>query len=177
MKNKSGNVKNTVMLALFTALVVVLQCIPVKIAAFELALSVPIMIIGAAICGSLAGGWLGLVFSVVVLFLPATAGYLALAPVGTVITVILKGTVAGFVAGASYKAFSKINVFVGAAVSAVLATFTNTGIFLVGSLLFFDADIATVLGVFISVNFIIELVLNLVLVPVVVRIIKLKLRR
>ena len=171
MKNKSLDVKNTVMLALFTALVVVFQCIPIKIATFELALSVPIMIIGAAVCGTLAGGWLGIVFSVVVLFLPGTAAYLTLAPFGTVLTVLVKGVAAGLVAGVCYSAFSKINVYVGALIAACCATLTNTGIFLIGSLLFFDADLATVLGVFISANFIIELIINLVLVPTVVRII------
>lgn len=173
-RSKSLDVKKMTYLALFTALVVVFQCIPIKIATFELALSVPIMIIGAAICGTLAGGWLGLVFSVVVLFLPGTAAFLSFSPVGTVVTVLAKGVTAGFFAGLTYKALEKTNIYVAAIVSALVATFTNTGIFLIGSILFFESDIATVVGVFISINFIIELIVNLVLVPTVVRIIKIK---
>lgn len=176
MKKHSTDTRRLILLGLFTALVVVLQCIPIKFGTFELALSVPVMIIGAAILGIGSGCWLGFVFSFVVLFLPGTAAYLSFSPIGTVVTVLLKGTVAGLFAGLSYKALAKVNDFVAALVSALVATVTNTGIFLVGSLIFFEADIATVIGVFISINFIIELIVNLVLVPTVVRIIKIKKR-
>ena len=164
-----------IQLALFTALVVVMQCIPIKIGTFELALSVPIMIIGAAICGPLAGAWLGLVFSVVVLFLPGTAFYLSFNAFGTVLTVILKGTLAGFLGGATYKALAKWDILA-AVVAAIIATSTNTSVFLIGSLLFFEWDIATVIGVFISINFFIEIAINIALVPTITRIISIKKR-
>ena len=174
MKKQSTDLKRIITLALLTALVVVLQCIPIKLGPFELALSVPVMIIGAAICGIGAGAWLGLVFSVVVMFLPGTAAYLSFSVVGTLLTALLKGTLAGLVAGIVYKALSRFGVLAASLVSAVAATFTNTGVFLLGSMIFFAMDIATVIGVFISINFIIELIVNVVLVPVVVRVIKLK---
>ncbi len=175
-RTSSIDIRKLTYLAIFTALVVVLQCIPIRFGTFELALSVPVMIIGAAICGVVAGGWLGLVFGVVVLFLPGTAAYLSFSPFGTVITVILKGVLAGFFSALSYKALERINIYIAALVAAFVATITNTGVFLIGSLLFFEADIATVIGVFISINFIIELIVNLVLVPVVVRVINIKKR-
>ena len=162
-------------LAVLTAIVVVLQFIPIRIATFELALSVPIMIIGAAICGPLAGAWLGLVFSVVVLFLPGTAFYLSFNAFGTVLTVILKGTLAGFLGGLLYKALAKHGILA-AVVSAIVATVTNTSVFLLGSLLFFEWDIATVIGVFISINFFIEIAINIALVPTITRIISIKKR-
>ena len=166
--------KKMITLALLTALVVVLQCIPIKLGAFELALSVPVMIIGAAICGIGAGVWLGLVFSIVVLFLPGTAAYLSFSILGTVVTVVAKGVLAGFVAGLVYKALQKKGTLIAAGASAVAATITNTGVFLLGSVIFFAMDVATVIGVFISINFIIEMIVNVVLVPTVVRIISLK---
>ena len=174
MKAKTNDLRKPITLALLTALVVVLQCIPIKLGPFELALSVPVMIIGAAICGIGAGAWLGLVFSIVVLFLPGTAAYLSFSILGTAVTVIAKGVLAGFVAGVVYKALHKKSNLLAAGVSAVAATFTNTGIFLLGSLIFFEWDIATVIGVFISINFIVEMIVNVVLVPTVVRIISLK---
>jgi uncharacterized membrane protein len=109
-----------------------------------------------------------------VLFLPGTAAYLSFSVVGTLLTVLLKGVLAGLVAGAVYKALSRFGVLVASLVSAVAATFTNTGVFLLGSMIFFAMDIATVIGVFISINFIIELIVNVVLVPAVVRVIKIK---
>jgi uncharacterized membrane protein len=171
----SYDTRKIIQLALFTALVVVMQCIPIKIGTFELALSVPIMIIGAAICGPLAGAWLGLVFSVVVLFLPGTAFYLSFNAFGTVLTVILKGTLAGFLGGFFYKALAKHEILA-AVVSAIVATVTNTSVFLLGSLLFFEWDIATVIGVFISINFLIEIAINIALVPTITRIISIKKR-
>ena len=39
-------------LAVLTALVVVLQLVPIRFGTFELALSVPVMVIGAALCDS-----------------------------------------------------------------------------------------------------------------------------
>lgn len=176
MKARSTDTRKLILLSLFTALVVVMQCIPIKIGTFELALSVPIMIIGAAICGPFVGAWLGLVFSVVVLFLPGTAFFLSFHTLGTILTVIAKGTLAGLVAGVIYKALERKNRYLAAIVSAVSATATNTGLFLVGSLIFFEADIATVIGVFISLNFLIELAVNVALAPVAVRIINIKKR-
>ena len=175
MRRTSFDTRKIIQLALFTALVVVMQCIPIKFGTFELALSVPIMIIGAAICGPLAGAWLGLVFSVVVLFLPGTAFYLSFHTAGTILTVIAKGAFAGLFAGIVYRLLERWRVLA-AVVAAVVATVTNTGIFLVGSLLFFAADIATVIGVFISINFLIEMAINVALVPTVTRIISIKKR-
>ena len=49
---KSIDIQKLVYIAVFTAIVVVLQFIPIKFGTFELALSVPIIVIGAALCDS-----------------------------------------------------------------------------------------------------------------------------
>ncbi len=170
------DIKRLVYLAVFTAIVVVLQFIPIKIGTFELALSVPVIVIGAALLGAGAGTWLGFVFGFVVLLLPGTAAYLSFNAFGTVLTVILKGALAGLCAAFVYKLFKAINLYAAALLSAIAATFVNTGVFLVGSLIFFESDIATVIGVLISVNFLIELLVNIVLVPTVYRVINIKKR-
>ena len=171
---KTTNVLKLTYLAVLTAIVVVLQFIPIRISTFELALSVPAIVIGAAICGVGAGTWLGFVFGAVVLMLPGTTAFLSLHLVGTILTVLVKGVLAGFCAGVVYKVLEGLNRYVAVLVSAVVATVVNTAVFLVGSLLFFEGDLATVVNVFISVNFLIELAVNVVLVPTIYRIINIK---
>ena len=173
MKKRTDVLKLTY-ISVLTAIVVVLQFIPIKISTFELALSVPAIVIGAAICGAGAGTWLGFVFGAVVLMLPGTAAFLSFHLVGTILTVLLKGILAGLSAGVVYKLLEGVNRYVAVLTSAVVATFVNTAVFLVGSLLFFEGDISTVINVFISVNFLIELLVNVVLVPTVYRIINIK---
>ena len=175
-RKTSVDIEKLVYLAVLTAIVVVLQFIPIKIGTFELALSVPVIVIGAALLGVGGGAWLGFVFGFVVLLLPGTAAYLSFNAFGTVVTVILKGALAGLCAALVYKLFAKINLYVAALVSAIAATLVNTGIFLIGSLIFFESDIATVISVLISVNFLIELLVNVVLVPTVYRVINIKKR-
>jgi hypothetical protein len=174
MRNKSLDVKRIVYLALFTALVVVLQFIPIRFGAFELALSVPVIVVGAAVCGIGAGAWLGFVFGFVVLFLPGTTAFLSFSIIGTVVTVILKGALAGLTAGIVYRAIESKNRYIAVVIAAVVATFVNTLVFIIGSLIFFDYDIATVIGIFVSLNFLVELLLNMVLVPTIYRIINIK---
>lgn len=178
MNGKRGSIHADILkltyLAVLTALVVVLQLVPIRFGTFELALSVPVIVIGAALCGIGGGAWLGFVFGFVVLLLPGTAAYLSFSPVGTVITVILKGALAGVAAAYIYKLLETKNRYVAALVSAVAATFVNTGVFLIGSLIFFESDISIVINVFISINFLIELAINTVLVPTIYRIINIK---
>ena len=173
-RKTSIDIKKLVYLALLTGVVVVLQFIPIKIGTFELALSVPVIVIGAALLGMGAGTWLGFVFGFVVLLLPGTAAYLSLNTFGTILTVILKGALAGFTAALVYKLLIKLNRYAAVLVAAIVATVVNTGVFLVGSLLFFGGDIAFVINVLISINFLIELVVNIVLVPTVYRVINIK---
>ena len=176
MKKTGIDIKRLVYLAIFTALVVLIQFIPIRVAMFEIALSVPVIVVGAALLGTRAGSWLGFVFGFVVLLLPGTAAYLTFNAFGTILTVILKGALAGLAAAVVYNLLAKINRYLAVLISAIVATFVNTGVFLVGSLIFFNADIAYVISVFISVNFLVELLVNIVLVPTVYRVINIKKR-
>ncbi len=94
---------------------------------------------------------------------------------------MLKGSLAGFVAGLVYNALSKKNQILGAVAAAFCAPIVNTGIFIIGLLLFFretlqawagDTDILffAVIGLT-GINFLVELGVNMVLAPVIVRII------
>ena len=173
-RKSAKDIKKLVYISILTALVILLQFIPIKIGTFELALSVPVIVIGAAICGVGGGAWLGLVFGVIVLFLPGTAGYLSFSPFGTVVTVLLKGILAGALASVAYKALEKFNSYVAVLVGAITATVVNTSVFLIGSLVFFESDISFVINVLISINFLVELAVNVVLVPTIYRVISIK---
>ena len=183
------NTRKLVLTALLIAIVVVLQLVASSIPLGPLSLSfvlVPI-VIGAAMLGWEVGAWLGLVFSVVVLIKPDGFTVLMLghnAPM-TWVVALLKGTAAGAVAGLLYKMLSKKNETLAIIVSAVSCPIVNTGIFLIGLRLFFW-PIATMIGdsynyistwAFVGIGILVfcflpELVINLVLSPVIYRIIQ-----
>ncbi len=176
-------------LGILTAIIIVLQVVttyfPTKPFAITLAL-IPI-VIGAALFGKGAGAYLGAVFSAVVVVMCIIGADLGGAmifnanPVLCVIMCMLKGTAAGFVAGLVYNLIAKKNQILGAVAAAFCAPIVNTGIFIIGTLLFFretlqswagETDILffAVIGLT-GVNFLVELGVNMVLAPVIVRII------
>jgi len=184
---KSLNTRNLVLLALLTALVIVLQTLAavLPIYPFTLTLVLIPMVIGAALINIWAGGWLGLVFGVVVLLTGNANLFLAVNPAGTIATVILKGALAGLAAGGVYKLIENKNRTIAAIIAAIICPVVNTGIFVVGSYVFFlptltewgtaagykSATAFIFLGM-ITFNFIFELGLNLVLSPAIVRLIQ-----
>ena len=124
--------------ALFTALVFALQFMgaAIRFGPFSITLTLIPIVVGAALYGSWAGAWLGFVFSMVVLFTD-TAAFMPISPLGTILTVLVKGTAAGFFAGLVYRAFEKKNGWLAAVAAAVTAPVVNTGLFLLGCVLFF----------------------------------------
>lgn len=187
MENTRLQTRKLALLALLTAIVAVLQMmgIAIRFGVFAVSLvGVPI-IIGGALAGPLAGAWLGLVFGVTVLLSGDAALFFAWNPIATVAIVLLKGTLAGLAAGALYRLAAKKNGFLAALGAAVAYPVVNTGVFFLGCMLFFLDDCvqfaanlgvtgsgpAVVMSVFIGFNFFFELGLDLVLCPVIVRII------
>lgn len=174
-------------LALFTAIVVVLQFLGafIRFGPFSISLVLIPIVVGAALYGPAAGAWLGFVFGLVVLLSGDAAAFLAVNPLGTILTVLVKGAGAGFLAGLTYRALEKVNDWLAVIAAAVAAPVVNTGIFLVGCLLFFMPTItewATGMGFpsvgnymifgLVGANFLFELLFNIVLSPVIVRLIK-----
>ena len=180
--------------AMLAAVVVILQMffsIPIGIFAITLTL-VPVML-GAILFGPASGAFLGGVFGVVVAFqvISGAAGaastlMLTQAPVTTVVLCILKGAVAGLVSGLVYKAIiktQKTNLAV--ILSAVACPIVNTGIFCLGLTVFYNnllnewslaggyasAFTFIILGL-IGLNFVIEFAVNVLLIPVALRMIK-----
>lgn len=182
------NTKKLVGIALFTAIVVVLQLIgsAIKFGQFSVSLVLIPIVVGTALYGIGAGAWLGLVFGVTVLISGDAAAFLTVDVFGTIVTVLLKGTLAGLAAGAVYKLIEKKNRYAATIAAAFICPVVNTGVFLLGCLVFFMPTInewaaglgfesagAYMITGLVGLNFVFELIVNLVLGPVIVRLVDL----
>lgn len=189
MQNTKQKTEKLALLSLLTALVAVLSYLGgfIKIGGLaSVSLTLIPVVLGAAMLGPLAGGWLGSVSGIVFFFTADAPFWFGMSVVGTVITVLLKGFLAGFLAGVVYRLLEKKNRYVAVIVSAVVAPVVNTGIFIGGCFLFFfdfltagaaegGMSIAAYLIVaFVGLNFVFELLANVVLSPVLYRVMNLK---
>ena len=180
-----SRVQRMTLLALLTAIVVVLQLLGsfIRFGEFSISLVLVPVVLGAAMLGVGAGAWLGLVFGVTVLMSGDAAAFFAISAVGTVVTVLGKGILAGFAAGGVYKLLEKKSVLAATIAAAVVCPVVNTGIFFLGCLLFFldaiaemaagagQSAFAFIIFVFIGGNFLFELLFNVVLAPVILRLV------
>ena len=186
--NKKGlSTQNLVLLALLTALVAILAYFGgfIKIGGLaSISLTLIPVVIGAVLCGPLAGAWLGGVSGVVFFMTADAAFWLGLSIHGTIITVMIKGIAAGLVAGLVYRLLEKYNRYLAICVAAIVAPVVNTGIFLIGCLIFF-IDVVSAGAVaegmsvgayliifFVGLNFVFELIVNVVLSPAISRVIE-----
>ncbi len=192
MEKKPMKTRTLTGVAVFTAIVIVLQLLGsfIRFGPFSISLTLIPIVVGAALYGPAAGAWLGFVFSMVVLLYGDAGAFLAVNPLGTVATVIAKGTLAGLAAGLAYRAFQGKRAMLAVTASALVCPVVNTGLFLVGCLLFFMPTItgwASAMG-FSSVgkymilglvggNFLFEVLFNLILSPVILRLIRIGPRR
>ena len=164
-------------------MVVVLQMLGqfIKLGPFAISLVLIPIVLGAALCDYKISTWLGFIFGVVVLFTDAAA-FLAVSVPGTIITVLVKGTLCGLVAGLIYKLFEKKNRYLAVTLAAIACPIVNTGIFLLGCVVFFldtikewgaaggFTNVAQFLIVgMVGLNFLVELSVNIFLSPIVVR--------
>lgn len=183
---KKVNTKTLAGLGLMTAIVIVLQLVggAIRFGTFSISLVLLPIVVGAALYGAGAGAWLGFVFGAAVLFSGDAAAFLAVNAPGAVILCLAKGTLAGLCAGLVYKLAEKKSKILGTALAAVTAPVVNTGIFLLGCWAFFLDTVkgwAAAAGVenvgmymlvgFVGINFVIELAVNVLLCPVVVRVV------
>ena len=184
---KSFDTRKLVLLALLTAIVIVLQAVAAVLPVYPFTLTLVLipMIIGAALVNTYAGGWLGLVFGFVVLVTGNANAFMAVDPAATITVVMLKGLLAGLASGVAYKLLAGKNITLAAIAAAIACPVVNTGVFLIGSYVFFLPTLAewgTAAGfknatefIFIGLigfNFLAELALNLILCPTIIRLIQ-----
>ena len=193
MTNRKQQTQKLVLGAIMTALVIILQLIgsfTTFFGPFSTAVALIPIVLGAAMCGTAVGAWLGFVFGMVVLLSGGAALFFAFDVPGTIITVISKGILCGLAAGLVYKSLAKINQYFAVLVSAIVCPLVNTGIFLLGCYIFFldsATNIASAIGLTASGmgvfgalamgNFALEIISNAVLSPVVVRVINFNKKR
>ena len=191
--------RNIAYLAVLTALLIVLQlfasAIPIGAGNASLNFSLVPIVLGAILLGPLAGCFLGLL-SGVIIFIQVVIGLTPFytiiwtySPVVAFLTCIVKTVVAGLVAGFLYRLVAKKSALAASFAASAAVPVLNTGLFILGCLCMTDAignyqlvaaesDAAFAsMNIFIfiliglvSINFFIELGINLVLAPAISRI-------
>ena len=180
--------------AMLAAVVVVLQMfVSIPVGMFTITLTLVPVMLGAILFGPLSGAFLGGVFGVAVAIQvitgaagPASTLMLTQAPVTTIVLCILKGALAGWVSGLVYKAVIKTDKKKLAVIlSAIACPIVNTGVFCIGLTVFYNnllnewavageyasAFTFIILGL-IGLNFVIEFAVNVLLIPVTLRMMK-----
>ena len=188
LQNRKQNIENLTLTGVLTAFVIVLQIIALftRFSAFSITLVLIPIVIGAAKCGVKAATWLGFVFGVVVLLSGDANAFLSFNIPGTIITVISKGMLAGFITSIVYKTLSKRNEKLAIWVASITCPIVNSGVFAIGCYSFFIKDLieqaakkgfsnvtALIFLGFIGTNFIIEVLINIIAGPSLLRVIKL----
>jgi uncharacterized membrane protein len=188
-----SRVQKMVGTAVLAAIVVVLQTVAsgIHIGPFTITLSLVPIIIGAVLFGPASGAILGTVFGIVVSTAvvvgadPGGAVMFSQNPVATILICLLKSTLAGFVAGLISHKLSDKNLMTGVVLAAIAAPICNTGIFVLGMVAVFsnllqqcasaagieNAFLYIVVGL-VGLNFLVELLVDIVLAPIVVNTIK-----
>lgn len=186
MTNRKTQTKKLVLGAVMTALVIIMQFIgsSIKVGTFSISLVLVPIVIGSALCDYKIGAWLGLVFGIVVLLSGDAAAFYSVNVFGTIITVLAKGFLCGLAAGLVYKLLETKNRYLAVMSAAVVCPLVNTGVFLLGCRIFFMqtvtewcvglgfTNVAEYMFIGLAgVNFILELAINVILAPLILRII------
>lgn len=181
--------KKLTLVAVFTALVAILAYLGgfIKIGGLaSISLTLIPVVLGSALCGPTAGAWLGGVAGAVFFMTADAAFWLGLSIPGTIITVMVKGVASGYLAGLVYKLIENKNRYLAVLTAAVVCPVVNTGIFLIGCIVFFmDAVKGMAIGegmsigafllvVFVGLNFVFELLSNIIISPVIVRLVNIR---
>ena len=187
--NKRMSTRDLTLLALLTALVALLAYMGgfIKIGGLaSISLTLIPVVLGASLCGPLAGAWLGGVSGVVFFMTADSAFWMGLSIPGTIITVMVKGILAGLCAGLVYKLLEKKNRYLAVTVAAIVCPVVNTGIFLLGCFAFFMDTVNTgaatqgmsvgayLIIFFVGLNFVFELLSNIILSPATVRLLNIR---
>ena len=176
----------------------------IQLGFFNVSLALVPIVIGAATCGVYVGAWLGFINGLVILFSGQAAGFMGISALGTIFVVMLKGTLCGFTAGVVYHLVNKFNLIkmlmldgkcgikakhneiVAVVAASATCPIVNTLVFILGCLTIFlptmqaggaaegKSALGYILTTMVGFNFFFELAVNLVLAPVVSRLLEIK---
>lgn len=175
-------------ISVLLALVIVLQAVvgTISIGLVTLNFSLIPIVLGAIIYGATAGAVLGFGCGVVILIqvILAPTGFYAIIwannPIITILTCVVKTTVAGWVAGMLFKVLQGKNAYVAVFVSSGIVPVINTALFIVGclcmngSISIFQGTLTQytdmnlfvfIIVVLVTFNFFIEFAINLLVAP------------
>jgi len=184
-------VKRLVGTAILTAVVLSLQLVlgSVKLGPFNITFTLVPIILGAVLYGPLSAAFLGGLFGFLVCISVISGndagGFMLFSqkPVITLALCMIKSTAAGYLSGLVARSLAKKNTTLSLFLAAGIAPVVNTGIFILGLLLFFqdtlvlwangqDKVIDFLLFSILGINFTTEFLVNLVLVPILARILR-----
>ncbi len=191
-KEKFFSARRVTGMAVLLALVIVLQLFGsyFKIGATSFSFVLVPIVLGGILYGIAVGGILGFVFGFMTLMSGVsgtdffTATLFQAQPIATAFLCLGKATFAGLGAGLVYKLIAQKQDYVAVFVASVTAPILNTGLFIVGSLLFFQETLranfvgagSTVLYFLIigcaGLNFLVELAINLIASPAIYRVLR-----
>lgn len=144
------------------------------------------VVLGAALCGPIVGAILGGISGVVFFMTADAVFWFGLSIPGTIITVMLKAILAGLAAGVVYQLLEKKNRYLAVLASAVVCPVVNTTVFLLGCVVFFMDTVKSwaiaegqgvfvyLIVAFVGLNFVFELIANVVFSPAIVKLIDLR---
>lgn len=176
MKRKKQIVR-LVLLAIFCAISVVLQAIAnnFSIGGYPIALALVPIAISAILLGPSGGAIVGFVWGAFILLIdPSCAVFFEYSVIGTLILVVSKGTLAGFVSGVICQLLKNKNIFFAMVISSIICPIINSLVFRVGEVIFFlpmlgESVGAVIISLF-GVSFILEVGISAVLSPAICRI-------
>lgn len=188
---KNAKIKRMVSIALLMALVVVMQAISgiiPPVSGFPISLVLIPIVLGATLFGPGAGAILGGTFGVIVYINcvtgadPGGAMVFQANPILCFLVVMGKGILAGAASGWVYRLLKGKNPYIAMICAAIVCPVVNTGVFIACMLLFFievlqawaaGADlVGYILSGLILVNFVPELIINLVFSPASMQIVR-----
>jgi len=180
---KSTDTYKIALLGILSAIVFVLQFfVKIPLGGFTISVSLSVIVLAAVLYGYSGGALIGGVSAVAILLNGDAALFYSFNFFLTVLVVLAKGIASGLAAAAVYKLLKEANKYVAITVAAIAAPIANTGLFFLGSLAFFYDSIQAMAGGtnvalfiivgFIGLNFVVELISNVVLSPIIFRLIQ-----
>jgi uncharacterized membrane protein len=170
MKNRN-KIRKMAISAILIAISIVLQFVanslpPIGIVSLNLGL-IPILM-GAILLGPVNGGIIGLVVGAVVLFGADVQLFLSINGPATIILCLVKTSLAGVISSLAYVLSKKCKKITRVAIASILVPLVNTGIFVIGSLIFFNNIIINlIISGSLFVNLGVELLINILLIPTI----------
>ena len=136
-----------VLMALLSAIIIMLTCLPLRTMGFEITLAVIPIAVGAVVLGPVCGAILGGVYGIcsflqclgLLLPSPLGMGLIAINPVFTAITCIVPRVLCGLFAGLVYKALKNIDKtnFLSHSLACLTCPLLNTVFFMSSLMIFF----------------------------------------